>query len=63
MLAGREGANGYSVNATYGAVEQAQQAMKQLNSYEMNNSQLRVSHAIWFNVLYKGLITSRRSVS
>lgn len=41
---GKEGANGYSVNATYGAVEQAQQAIKQLNNYEFNNSLLKVNY-------------------
>jgi RNA recognition motif-containing protein len=41
---GKEGANGYSVNATYAAVEQAQQAIKQLNNYEFNNSQLKVNY-------------------
>ena len=40
---GREGANGYGVNATYSAVEQAQQAIKQLNNYEFNNSELKVN--------------------
>ena len=42
ILVGREGANGYAVNATYAAVEQAQQAIKQLNNYEFHNSELKV---------------------
>ncbi|XP_038044743.1 insulin-like growth factor 2 mRNA-binding protein 2 isoform X2 [Patiria miniata] len=41
---GREGANGYGVNATYAAVEQAQQAIKQLNNYEFNKSMLKVNY-------------------
>ncbi|XP_071802850.1 insulin-like growth factor 2 mRNA-binding protein 2 isoform X2 [Asterias amurensis] len=41
---GREGANGYAVNATYAAVEQAQQAIKQLNNYEFHNSELKVNY-------------------
>ena len=44
LSTGNEGKDGYSANATYEAPEQAQQAIKQLNRYNLDGSVLKVRY-------------------
>ena len=46
FLTGNEGKDGYSANAAYEAPEQAQQAIKQLNRYNLDGSVLKVMEGV-----------------